>query len=464
VTSPGAHFARPAALLLWLALMLACLSAYAAEAERIGEVSQVSGVVSAQRQGEADRFLAKDQPLFEGDVITTSATGYVQLTLKDGTKLTLRPSTTFAVDRLRHGAGEEIAAFRLLKGGMRALTGLISKRNPNGAQVSTQNATIGIRGTSFDARLCENDCAQEEARPGRGPATAVGDPIVGRVAVLAGSASAAGRDGQSRILTTGAALFSGDSVSTGPKSHAVLAFRDESKVTLAADSIFRLEDVRFTGPQMDGGNFFVRLVKGGARALTGLIAKRDPKAVAVRVGNATIGIRGTGFDTGIVTTPGPAGAPLETIFVNVWQDNVTLEAGGNSITIGQGQTGAFEAGANALGLVGSPPQFINESTTPRPDQIKVDFINLFGASTQPVGPGLYVAVRDGDVELTAVGGSIVPLGNGEAGFLAVGSTTPVRIAFPQFMLNEAYPLPEAGVRSLIVPLVPKSGSLICEIN
>ena len=452
------------ALVLWLALLTAGFPAYAAETERIGEVSQASGVVTAQREGAPDRFLAKDEPIYEGDVITTSGTGYVQLGLKDGTKLTLRPNTTFALDKLRHGAGEEAAAFRLLKGGMRALTGLISKRNPGGAQVTTQTATIGIRGTSFDARICENDCVQEEGRAGGVGTAAPDSSIVGRVAVITGSVSAAAREGQPRTLAYGSALFTGDSVTTGPKSNAVLVFRDESRITVAPDSVLRLEDVRFTGPKMDGGSFFVRVAKGSVRALTGLLGKRDPKSVGVRVGTATIGIRGTGIDAGIVTSGGGGSPPVETIVVNIWQGSVTLEAGGQTITIGEGQSGSFQPGTNLLGLVTTPPTFIDETTTPRPDQIKVDLNNLFGTSPQTVGPGLYVAVRDGDVELVAVGGTIVPLGNGEVGFLAVGSTTPIRISFPQFLLNDAYPLPEAGVRSLIVPLAAKPGSLICEIN
>ena len=37
---------------------------------------------------------------------------------------------------------------------MRAFSGLISKRNPEGMQVTSRTATMGIRGTSFDARQC----------------------------------------------------------------------------------------------------------------------------------------------------------------------------------------------------------------------------------------------------------------------------------------------------------------------
>lgn len=449
----------PAVFLLWLALLFISLSASGADADRIGEVLEVSGVVGAQRPGAPARFLAKNEALFEGDVITTSNTGYIQVALKDGTRLTLRPNTTFAMDRVRHGAGEESATFRLLKGGVRALTGLISKRNPGGAEIRTTTATIGIRGTSLDARICETECAREESQAGK-PAPAAASAIVARVASLTGNATATSREGQTRPLAQGGALFTGESVTTTAKSNVVLAFRDESRVTVSPDSIFRLEDVRFTGAKSESGSFLVRIAKGSVRMLTGLLGKSNPKAVGVRVGTATIGIRGSGFDGGLVT--GTAGD--ENIVVDVWDGGATLSVGGETVVINQGQAATFQPATNTLGLVDKPPAFILPGV-PRPDQIKVDHNNLFGTAQQTVEPGLYVSVRDGEVQLTAVGGTIVqPLGQGEVGFLATGSTTPVRITTPWFILNDNYPLPDAGVRSLIVPLKPQSGSLICEIN
>lgn len=453
------RFAPHAAFLLWLALLFACLPAGAAEPERVGDVLEVSGVASAQRAGVPDRFVAKGGPIFEGDVITTSNTGYVQLSLKDGTKLTLRPNTTFAVDRLRHDAGEESATFRLVKGGVRALTGLISKRNPNGAQIQTNTATIGIRGTSLDARICTNDCVREEQRSGK-PAAATDEPIVARVVVISGSATATSRDGQTRTLTEGAALFNGETVTTALKSHVVLAFRDETKVTVSSDSIFRLEDVRYNTPKGESGSFFVRIAKGSVRTLTGLLGKADPKSVGVRVGIATIGIRGSGFDAGLVAS---ITGGEDNVVVQVWQDGATLTVGGQAVNVNQGQSASFQPGTNLVSLIPTPPAFIPPAV-PRPDAIKVDQTQLFSAAQQTVAPGLYVTVRDGDVQLSAVGGTLVPIGKGEVGFLATGSTNPVRITMPQFLINDNFPLPEAGIRSLIIPLGTKPGSLICEIR
>src|SRR5690606_26622616 len=53
---------------------------------------------------------------------------------------------------------EDNAFFRLLKGGFRAVTGLIGKNDRERFRVRTPVATIGIRGTDFEARLCDGDC------------------------------------------------------------------------------------------------------------------------------------------------------------------------------------------------------------------------------------------------------------------------------------------------------------------
>jgi hypothetical protein len=192
--------------LAWVALFL--MSASALAAEPIGEVAFVQGVASAQRPGESPRFLAKGEALHEGDTLSTGAKGFALITLKDGTKLTLRPNTNFTLERFRQGA-EDSAIFNLLKGGVRALTGLISKRNPRAVEVKTTTATIGIRGTSFDARLCEADCAEEQGRIGRQARVPQPDLVVARVATMSGSATATGPNGQTRGLNEGTALFGG---------------------------------------------------------------------------------------------------------------------------------------------------------------------------------------------------------------------------------------------------------------
>jgi hypothetical protein len=451
--------------LLWLFGLFAAGAAYGATDASIGEVTFVQGIASAQRPGEGTRFLAKGEPLHEGDTLNTGAKGFALITLKDGTKLTLRPNTSFTLEKFRHGGTEESAVFRLLKGGVRALTGLVSKRNPQAVEITARSATIGIRGTSFDARICEADCSEEERRVSAKARVMHPELIVARVAVLSGSATATGPDGQTRGLNEGAALFSGDSVKTAKASYAVLGFRDRSKVTVTADSEFKLEDVRFAGPQSDGGNFAVRVVRGGIRALTGLLAKRDPKAATVGITTAVIGLRGTGGD--FVVGPQCVGADCgEAAIVHVWEPTVELRMGERVVQIDPGKVGVYIPSRNVFALLETIPDVISKETAPRPDTVDINFEALFAAvQLENIGSGVYVGMRDGDIVLRGPDGFIY-LSRDEAGVLQDGRGLPVRITpFPLFMRNDPYPTPEGfDERSFRLLELLNPGEVICEIR
>ncbi len=83
--------------------------------------------------------------------------------LTDGTRIALRPNTSFEITAFSVAENAESALFTLFKGGLRTVTGFLSKRNRNAMRLKTAVATIGIRGTEFDVRLCDEDCAAEAA-------------------------------------------------------------------------------------------------------------------------------------------------------------------------------------------------------------------------------------------------------------------------------------------------------------
>ena len=80
----------------------------------------------------------------------------------DGSEAVLRPATQVKIDRFnfeeQRPQGDGMA-LSLLKGGMRAVTGLLGRRNPAAMRVATPSATIGIRGTTFNALLVDQDGA-----------------------------------------------------------------------------------------------------------------------------------------------------------------------------------------------------------------------------------------------------------------------------------------------------------------
>jgi hypothetical protein len=55
--------------------------------------------------------------------------------------------------------------FNLLKGGFRAVTGAIGKRNHSSVTYKTAVATIGIRGTDFEVADCSLGCPDLSIKP-----------------------------------------------------------------------------------------------------------------------------------------------------------------------------------------------------------------------------------------------------------------------------------------------------------
>jgi hypothetical protein len=134
-------------------------SAYATS----GTVILARGVVTATNADNSSRVLAKGVSIEQGDIINTAKKSFAVIRMLDNTKLTLKPGTTVAIGKFSLEEGKEEACINLVKGGLRTVTGLIGKRNPDSFNVDTPIASIGIRGTDFITRICAGDeCLVEE--------------------------------------------------------------------------------------------------------------------------------------------------------------------------------------------------------------------------------------------------------------------------------------------------------------
>mgnify|MGYP006281124753 CR=1 FL=1 len=361
------QIARRALSLLLVAATLVLALAAAPTQARVGEVLFVRGPVTAQSDADPrPRFLGRGDEVREGDVITTGNSSHVALGFVDEGKVTLRPGTLFKVEEYAHDRerNEGNALLRLFKGGLRTLTGLIGKSRPDSYRVSTPVATIGIRGTRFDARLCEAGECQ----------TAGGARDVGRIAFMRGEAFAT-RGGRRRVLDRSGDLYEGDVVETAPAAIAVLVFRDDTRVTLQGGSRFVVEKYQYREEEPEQGNMLFRFVRGGLRVLTGLVAKERRDNVRVATPVATIGIRGTGFD-GVCqgkcfSAPEQGGGEPgegDGMFFQVWEGGIFLEQEGESTEVNKGQTFfAQSPKAPPQKVPGIPPNLLQKQG-PRPDK------------------------------------------------------------------------------------------------
>lgn len=129
-------------------------SAFAAE---VGTVLAVAGEATATGADAVPRALAKGGAVLTGDTVRTAADAAVQIRFTDGALVSLRGATVYRVDDYAHAPGER-GFFSLLKGGLRTLTGLIGRQDRTSYRVATPVATIGVRGTDYALRLCQDDC------------------------------------------------------------------------------------------------------------------------------------------------------------------------------------------------------------------------------------------------------------------------------------------------------------------
>lgn len=411
----------------------------------VGEIEYVRGSGAAQTPGAAPRLLGKGLVVSEGDVVTTGPTSYAVVKLSDGTRMTVRPDSSMAIKTFRYDEkrDDNSMVVELLKGGLRALTGLIPKKSTTAARIETSTATIGIRGTDFDARICKADCAQENrALAQAGDRTP--QIVSARVVQLQGDVTVVDVNGQRRKVAQGGPTYVGDTVQTeGGQSFAVLAFRDESKVTVQPNTHLKLEDFVFDDKQPQEGRFLLNLLRGGMRALTGLIGKANQRNVSVQTRTATIGIRGTGFDvscTGSCAGDVPGANDFAT---HVWFGSVELQPRNPSLPpliLTTGQTGGGN-GLNPLQVGPLPPPL--QFNTPRPDNVPVDMPRTFGQQAHNQDEaGVYVTVRDGHVSLTNREGNNVELGRGEVGFAGEGNRAVRPERLPVFIEFDRIPRPD----------------------
>jgi FecR protein len=119
-----------------------------------GRADFIMGKVEAVATDGSRRILVKGSEINVGDAINTNAGARAQVRFIDGGFVSLQPNTQFRVDEFNYQNqtdGAEKSFFSLLKGGLRTITGAIGKVNRNTYKVTTANATIGIRGTGYNA-------------------------------------------------------------------------------------------------------------------------------------------------------------------------------------------------------------------------------------------------------------------------------------------------------------------------
>lgn len=122
---------------------------------------------------------------------------------------------------------------------------------------------------------------------------ALADEIAGVVKNAKGSVAIL-RNNTVIAASPGAVILVADQISTGKDGSLGITMKDDTLLSYGPNSIIKLDNFNFDSTTHEG-NILLSMIKGSMVFVTGLIGKKSPQKVSIKIPNATIGIRGTEF-------------------------------------------------------------------------------------------------------------------------------------------------------------------------
>jgi hypothetical protein len=390
-------------------------------------------------------LIQRGSQIKRGEAINTARNSSVRLRFTDGGETVVRPESSLLVSDYQFNQDapeQDNMLLRLVKGGLRALTGAVGKRgNVNAYQLRVNTATIGIRGTDFSVRLCKSDCA-ENANAGQRNSHI---PVAARVVEVVGKASVFRGNDDGLPMSQGKALYSSDVVETAADSYAVVVYSDNSRLTLNPSSRIAIKNYSYDqSPKAPPQNMLIELLKGGLRFATGLIGQKNKANMKFTTTTATIGIRGTVFD--LVCAPAVSSDQAqptelkempcaESLFAQTRDGAISLASTqGPELEVAKGQTARVDSAGAVPRALTSQPEYFRTLQTPEPEKVVVDLKSMFGAGSSPdSAEGVFLMVHEGRVAF-AQGQSDLTLDAGESAF-AGANGEPVRLQSSPALLD-----------------------------
>ena len=118
-------------------------------------------------------------------------------------------------------------------------------------------------------------------------------PVVATVQKVSGMATVV-RQGQTMSVKIGLEVYQNDTLRTGPDGSLGVVFRDDTLLSMGPESVLVIDEFVFA-PKQGKFSIVIRMLKGTAAYLSGLISKLAPESAHFKTPTASIGIRGTKF-------------------------------------------------------------------------------------------------------------------------------------------------------------------------
>lgn len=140
----------------------------------------------------------------------------------------------------------------------------------------------------------------------------------------------------SQQLAQGQRVTAGTTINVGPGAQVTLKFDDNMQVVMNENSTLKIADFRYRAQEPSGDRATLDLLRGALRFVTGIVGARNRNTVALRVPQATIGIRGTDFMVALVN---PA-------FVSVISGSIAASNTAGTVVFGPSAIGQIATSAS----------------------------------------------------------------------------------------------------------------------
>ncbi|MDH5728638.1 MAG: FecR family protein [Gammaproteobacteria bacterium] len=159
---------RPTGILLLLLSTLLLLASASAWSKPVGEAVFVLGKVRVIDKNGTIKKVRRGDNIENEVTITTGKRGQIQIRLLDNSIINIRPESEFKIQNFKQSsnATNEQAFYELAKGGFRAVTGTVGKKNKKSYRVKTPTGTLGIRGTDYNMTFCDQACSDKGGQAG----------------------------------------------------------------------------------------------------------------------------------------------------------------------------------------------------------------------------------------------------------------------------------------------------------
>jgi len=118
-------------------------------------------------------------------------------------------------------------------------------------------------------------------------------PTIATVEKVSGEAAIV-RQGKTHSATVGLEIWENDILRTGPDGSIGIVFNDDTLLSLGPESALVIDKFVFA-PRQEKFSIVLRMMRGTAVYLSGLISKLAPDSAHFETPTASIGIRGTKF-------------------------------------------------------------------------------------------------------------------------------------------------------------------------